>query len=405
MSNTIYSILCLLVCFSSKAQQADSLVLKNGIDSPNHLTTHHFGMFISRVSTNFKHKAPVKTTFSFNQSSGNLFHPYVEAYFPKDRETRERFSNTVWYQRSFDFIDQETTPADYMNIVIDAVIKEFRTTLNIPLSHQHELTIAVRSHLITKGKYPFSIFTSDETIEWFHSNIAGGEDPYGRRYYGLNQVNFKYTDRDGEILEFENNNFFIGGIEINHHYYPKLIINDTKNIFINFGTHLGLNTAKYNTSIDIGISTNAIKKIELKNNYELNVALGINLLRKNIVDFQNNIDLGNNPYLGTAESSVEITKYTKKGNYNAFSINYQLQSRYNRKEETNYYTFAGNWDEINGGWQYGVSTLYKTLTNWDFTYTYGTSNLQLALYVKEDFKINNAPDFQTGLNIKIPILN
>ena len=76
-----------------------------------------------------------------------------------------------------------------MNIVIDAVIKEFRIGINFPIAKRHELSITLRSYLITKGKYPFSFFTSDENVEWFHSNIAGGEDPYGRRYYGLNQVN------------------------------------------------------------------------------------------------------------------------------------------------------------------------------------------------------------------------
>ena len=136
-------------------------------------------------------------------------------------------------------MDQETTPADYMNIVIDAVIKEFRLGINIPISKTMKLGITLRSYLITKGKYPFSFFTGDESIEWFHSNLIGGEDPYGRRYYGLNKVNFEYTDRNNNTLKLNNNDFFIGGIEFNHFYYPDLSINKTKNIFMNFGSHLG----------------------------------------------------------------------------------------------------------------------------------------------------------------------
>src|SRR5690606_33305720 len=100
----------------------------------------------------------------------------------------------AWHDRPFTFIDQETTPADYMNIVVDAVIKEFRLNFAIPINQQHEINLNFRHYWITKGKYPFSIFTGDESIEWFHSNIAGGEDPYGRRYYGMNQVNFRYLD-------------------------------------------------------------------------------------------------------------------------------------------------------------------------------------------------------------------
>lgn len=397
-----------IVCFYSQtllAQVKDNLSFKNGIDNPSLLSTHHFGIFSSRINTNFKYTAPKKTTISINSASGNNFHPFVEGYFPKDLEIRSQFSETIWHDRGFNFIDQETTPADYMNIVIDAVIKEFRLSLNIPVAKKHEININLRSYLITKGKHPFSFITSDESIEWFHSNIAGGEDPYGRRYYGLNQVNFEYFDKNGNTLKLNNNDFFIGGIEINHFYYPTLSINKTKNIFLNFGNHIGINTSKFNPSIDVGVSVNAIERILLKNNYEFNIGIGANILRKNLINFNEVIDLGNNKYLATIESNLEITKYTKRGNFNAFGINYQIQSRYNKKEEASYFSLKGKWQEINGGWQHGVTTLYKAQSNWSFTYSYGKPNFQLSLYLKEDFLVNNAPDFQTGALLKIPFLN
>lgn len=398
-----FSLLLLFCCLNLTAQQKDSLSIKNGIDNPSLLTTHHFGVFSSRINTNFKIAPPKTALLNITSISGNNFQPLVGGYFPKDPEIREDFKNTIWYARHFNFVDQESTPADYMSIIIDAVIKEFKLGINIPLSKKHELEINLRSYLITKGKHPFSFFTGDETIEWFHSNIAGGEDPYGRRYYGLNQVHFKYIDRNGNILELDKNDFFIGGIEFNHFYYPTLSINKTNNVFINFGSHLGVNTSKFNPSIDLGLSTNIIKLYKINTNKELNITLGLNLLRKNVIDFDTPIDLGNNPFLGTLEGNIEYTKYTKKNNYHAFGLNYQIQSRYNNIEEADYYTLKGKWQEINGGWQHGVSTLYRTLTNWSFIYTYGTSNFKLALYLKEDLKINNAPDFQTGLSLQVPI--
>ncbi|MFH4969328.1 hypothetical protein V8G61_14075 [Gaetbulibacter sp. M240] len=395
-------VLTSLVCFP---QVKDSIAFKNGIDNPSLLSTHHFGIFSSRINTNFKIQAPQKTRLTFNHASGNNFHPYVEAYFPKDPDVRAELSHIIWHDRPFNFIDQETTPADYMNIVIDAVIKEFRIGVNMPLSKKHELGIHLRSYLITKGKHPFSFFTSDESIEWVHSNIAGGEDPYGRRYYGLNQVNFEYFDRHGNTLKLNNNDFFIGGVELNHFYYPTLNMNKSDCLFLNFGTHLGLNTSKFNPSMDIGVSANAVKTIPLKNNFEFNVAVGANVLRKNFINFKEVIDLGNNPFLATLEGNLEIVKYTKRKNYNAFGVNYQIQSRYNNKEEADYYKLLGKWREINGGWQHGVETLYKALSNWSFIYTYGTPKLQLQLYAKQDFLVNNAPDFQTGIGFKVPVLN
>lgn len=392
-----------LFCTVLTAQQKDSLQIKNGVDRPHILSLHHFGIFSSRINQNFKITPPKTATFTVNYSSGNIFHPFVEAYLPKDPEARKEQSKYIWYQRPFNFIDQETTPADYMNIVIDAVVKEFRFQYEIPLNKKNELSITLRSHLITKGKYPFSFFTGDESIEWFHSNIAGGEDPYGRRYYGLNQVNFKYTDRHGNVMNIDNNDFFISGFELNHYYYPSFSLNTTKNIYFNFGSHLGINTSKFNSSIDLGVSANGIKKLTLKNNNEINIGVGLNILRKNLVNFKEGIDLGNNPFLGSIETDIEYTSYTKNKNYHAFGVDYQLQTRYNKLKEADYYKLLGKWKEINGGWQHGVTTLYKTLSVWTFIYTYGRPNYKLSLYFKEDFLVNNAPDFQTGINLVLPL--
>jgi hypothetical protein len=385
------------------AQQKDTLQIKNGADKPNILSIHHFGIFSSRINQNFKIAPPKTATLSTNYASGNIFHPFVETYLPKDPEVRKEQSKLIWFYRNFNFIDQETTPADYMNIIVDAVIKEFRLNLDIPLNKKNELGISLRSHLITKGKHPFSFFTSDESIEWFHTNIAGGEDPYGRRYYGLNQVNFKYTDRNGKIMEFSNNDFFISGIEFNHYYYPSFLFNSTKNIYLNFGSHLGINTSEFNPSMDIGVSASGVKKITLTNNNEFNIGVGLNVLRKNFINFKEVVDLGNNRFLGSAEIDIEYTKYTKNGNYHAFGTDYQLQTRYNKLNEADYYRLIGKWKEINGGWQHGISTLYKTLSAWTFIYTYGRPNYKLSLYFKEDLLVNNAPDFQTGISLQLPI--
>ncbi|HEY5688329.1 MAG TPA: hypothetical protein VIS27_08505 [Yeosuana sp.] len=397
----------LIFCCGSliSAQQKDSLLLKNGIDKPSILSTHHFGIFSARINQNFKIAPPKNIMIELSSVSGNTFHPFVETYLPKDPKVREEQSKLIWHDRNFNFIDQESTPADYMNIVIDAVIKEFRINAIFPINKNHEFGISLRSYLITSGRYPLTLFTSDESIEWFHSNISGGEDPYGRRYYGLNQVHFKYTDRNGHILELKNRDFFISGVELNHYYYPTSLNNKKKNLFFNFGTHLGINTSIHNKSLDLGFSANTIKKLTLKNSNELHFAFGTSILRKNLINNNDVIDLGNNPYLAAIESEIEYTKYTKDKNYNSLGINYQIQSRYNKLKEADYYRLIGKWQEINGGWQHGVTTLYKALSNWTILYTYGRPKLKITIYLKEDFLVNNAPDIQTGISLNFPILN
>lgn len=396
-------LLFFIISFLGFSQEKDSVQLKNGIENPSLLSTHHFGIFSSRINSNFKIRPPEKSTLEFSYGSGNIFQPFVEAHLPKNSQVREALSQVVWYDRQFNFIDQKTTPADYMNIVVDAVIKEFRVKYTTQISKNSELGIILRSYLITDGSYPFSFFTSDESIEWFHSNIAGGEDPFGRRYYGLNQVNFKYTDRNGRILELKENDFFIGGLEANYFYYPKLF--KDKNLHTNFGVHLGINTAKYNQSVDVGLSANAIKEWSFNNGNEFRFALGTSLLHKNLINFDEVIELGNNTFLGTLDTQVEYTKYTQKKNFHSFGVHYQLQTRFSKKVEESYYRLLGKWQEINAGWHNGISTLYKNLTAWNFIYTYGTPKYKLSLYLKEDLLVHNAPDVQTGISVKIPISN
>jgi hypothetical protein len=161
MPKRILFFLAFIVITVSVAQQKDSLSIKNGIDKPSILATHHFGIFSSRINQNFKIHPDSKSIFTFSYVSGNTFHPFVETYIPKDPTVQKEQSQLIWYHRNFNFIDQETTPADYMNIVIDAVIKEFRATINIPINKKHELDISLRSYLITKGNYLFSPFTND----------------------------------------------------------------------------------------------------------------------------------------------------------------------------------------------------------------------------------------------------
>jgi hypothetical protein len=398
-------LLTFILCVSSISfgQEKDSIPLKNGIDKPSLLSTHHFGMFSARINQNFKMAPPQKSTLRFSMESGNNFHPFVEAYLPKDEAVRQQLSQIVWYNRPFTFVDQATTPAEYMNIIIDAVYKGFRFDFNTKISDNHELGITLRSYLVTKGNYPFSLFTSDESLEWFHSNIAGGEDPFGRKFYGLNQVNVKYTDRNGRVMELKNGDFIFSGIEFNHFYYPTFLSNPTKNIQVNLGSHIGVNTSKFNPSIDIGFSSNLVKKWRLKGNRELRFGFGASVLRKNLIDFKEVVDFGNNRYLGSLESMIEFTKYTTQKNYHSFGINYQFQTRYNKKIEASYYKLIGQWSDIHSGWQNGFEKLYQNLSSWNFVYTYGRKNYQISVYLKEDLRLNNAPDIQTGVSIKVPL--
>lgn len=382
----------------------DSIPIKNGIDKPNTTTAHHFGLFHLRINQNFREKAIQQTELRLSLESANSMHPFVEAYLPQDPAIRQQFRQLSFFDRRFDFIDQQTTPAEYMNIQVDAVFKAFRLDLITKLNNKSDLSITLRTFMPTEGNYPFTLFTNDQTIEWFHSNIAGGEDPFGRRFFGTNQVNVSYQDRNGRQMNLSKNQFIFGGLEVSHHYYPNFFAEE-KNIYVNLGSHLGVNFSEFNQSVDLGVSANIHKKWQLQNKNELRLGMGLASLRKGMINFQENVDFGNNVFLGSGELSFEFTKYTQKGNYHSFSFNYQFQTRYNKLEETEYYFLDGGttWQDIHQGWHNGFSTLYESLTVYSLIYGYQRKNFGLSLYVQQDFKLNNAPDLQTGIQLRIPL--
>lgn len=399
-------IICLLFFLANlcAAQELDTLLVKNGIDKPNTTTAHHFGLFHLRINQNFRERPIDKTAFRISVESGNSMHPFVEAYLPKDPALRQQFSQLAFFDRPFNFIDQQTTPADYMNIQVDAVFKVFRFDFLAKINAKNDVTFTLRTFMPTEGNLPFTLFTNDQAIEWFHSNIAGGEDPFGRRFFGTNQVNVSYTDRNGRTMDLRKNQFLMGGLEINHHYYPTLFPK-AKNLFVNFGSHLGINTSTYNQSLDVGLSANIHKKWQLRNRNEFRLGLGISGLRKGLANFQDNVDFGNNPYMGSGELNLEFTKYTAQGNYHSFAFNYQLQSRYNKVAETDYFVLDGGttWLDIHQGWHNGFTTLYETLTVYSIVYAYQRPHFGLSVYVQQDFKLNNAPDLQTGIQLRVPL--
>ncbi len=394
----------MLFCISFCYGQKDSLVFKNGIEKPNSVSAHHFGMFRLRINQNFQEKPVQRSTFQIAYESANSFQPFLEAYLPENPTIRQQFSQIPWYSRVFDFVDQQTTPAEYMNIQVDAVFKIFRLDFKTPLTPKSELGITLRTFIPTEGHYPFSLFTSDESIEWFHSNIAGGEDAFGRRFFGLNKVNVSYQDRNGRTLNLKKNQIIFSGIELNHFYFPEWF-KPERNLSMNIGSHMGINTTSYNPTLDLGVSANMVKKWSLKDQKELRFGVGLAGLRKNVMEFGTPIDFGNNLWMGSGELNLEYTKYTRKGNAHSFSLNYQIQTSYNKREEADYYFLDGGttWQDIHSYWQSGFETLYEYLSIYTFFYTYQRKNFSLSLYLKEDLKVNNAPDLQTGISIRIPL--
>ncbi|OXA87280.1 hypothetical protein [Flavobacterium hercynium] len=370
------------------------------IVKPYLLSTHPLGIYISRLHHNFNVRSPDKYSFSFDVSSGNVVLPYVKSYELTNPEDREASENLPWYNREYAF-NLNQVPSKIKEFSADGVIRSYRFTFTLPITTYHELNFSLRANSLDRGKYPFSVFTSDASIEWFHRNIAGGKDPFSRYHYGINKAGIAYKDENGKVITMNNNDFIIPGIDINYNFYPKLEMNKKHHIYLNFGAQLGINTSKYNPSTDLGISSSILKKMIFKDKNILSFGFSAGALRQHFIEYGDRVNISNQKFLYSFEGLVNYQVKLKNSNRISYSINYNFQSAYNNKKDADYLVLTG--ERVKTHWQTALSHLYEDLEGWNFMCTYSTKRFSYFVYLREDIKVDNAPDLQTGIGVKMSI--
>ena len=369
------------------------------IPAINLLSTHPLGLFISRIDNSFQTRPVDHTFFNLNIASGNVWLPYVIAYRPVDEEVRKLMEGFVWHDR-WNHFDLSQMPSDSVQLEVDAIIKVIRTNIKFRLAENHELGFDIRSFLITRGQFPFSIVSSDELIEYFHTKIKGGEDPFARKYYGFNKAGFRYTDVNGKTIDLKGGDFLIPGIETHYYYYPDL--SSEHNLFLNFGAHLGINISRFNPSCDFGLSSSLMKSIIFSDTRSIQFGIGMNALRQNLFTFRNAVEMSNRNYMFTGSGMIEYKIQLKDHSILSAGINYSVQSQYMNNRENEYQVLIGN--RISTHWHYAISHLYRPLEAWNLILRY-SKKYSLSVYLKEDLNVNNAPDIQTGLDLQIPVFS
>ena len=393
---TFITFLLYIFCATVYSQEiySSDVTLKNGISKPSVLSTHPFGIFFSRIQGNFKIHPTKKTQLKINLESGNVWGTKIKTYIPNNIEVRNEVRKHQWHQAQY-FFDEETLDAKSYELQIDGVIKGLRLKTSLNLGNKQELNIGLRLFTLSKGEAPFSILTSDRFIENFHKKIAGGSDPFDREVFGYNKALIKYTDRNGNTLELNNNDLFVGGLETSYYYYPNSLV--SKTFSMNFGAHLGYNLSSYNNSLDLGLSTNTIKVIPINNNQYFQIGLEIGLLRKELISFsKNNVDFGTNNYLGNIESIIEYNIISKGNTTHSIGLDYYLQTSLNKRDELEY-AIPIRHPDAHKSWGHGVTNLYRNNNYWSLLYSI-TKKTSLTFYLQQDFEVNNNPDIQTGIS-------
>ena len=381
----------------SQSQEAGDSYF-NGIKKPFMLSNHPLGIFLSRIDYNFNIQPPERVQVNFGIHNGNVWQPLVKAYKPLEPSVRNLMKEYIWYSREAQF-NASTMPSDSMKYHADAVIRAFPADIRFRLSDHHELSIRIRSYLITRGVIPLSTITSDRFLEWFHSNIAGGEDPFARKYYGYNKASIYYTDEQDETINLKSGDFLVPGIETHYYCYPDFNMTGMRGLYMNFGIHAGINFSKYNHAADLGISSSVLKNFSFENQQNLTLAFGIGLSKAGILKYGDQINISNNHFLFSFEGEIAFLKQMTEDSYYSIGLNYYYQNPYNRRDEFTYIVLTGN--RVTTHWHYAMTHLYTSLQSWSLIFSY-TRKRTILVYVREDLKVNNAPDIQTGVEVQIP---
>jgi len=404
MKFQLFFCLCAISLSGSAQSLKDSI--KTSIENtseiikPNLLSTHPLGIDISRINHNFNIRPAQKPSFSFDISSGNVWLPYVKSYELTDPADQKKAEGIVWHEREAKF-DLTKVPATTKEFSADGVLRSYRLTFDLPLNISHELSFSIRSYSLDKGKFPFSSITSDAAIEWFHSHIKGGDDPFARRYYGYNKAGISYKDENNRFINMNAGDFVIPGLEVNYFYYPKLNMNTKRNVYMNFGYHLGLNTSRYNPTADMGISASVLKKAVVRNKNILTLGLSSGALRQRVFQFGDRVDISDRAFLYSFEGLISYKKQLKEGRSISYGINYSLQTSYNKPSDFDHIVLTGLRQSTQ--WHYTFTHLYTSVQGWSFIFTHTNKCLSYYLYLREDLKADNAPDLQTGIGIRIPV--
>ncbi|MDF1573764.1 MAG: hypothetical protein P1P86_01050 [Bacteroidales bacterium] len=356
------------------------------------------GILSSRTNHIFQTKAAKTYSLAFGISSGNIWLPYVRAYQPLNEADKDLMRSFVWNDRDY-YFDQENSPSESMGFQADGIIRAYQLHLNIPLFNKHELMVNSRVFSLDGGRIPYSLLTSDRLIEWFHSNVAGGEDPFARKVYGMDQAYIRYTDEDGRTLEIDKGQFTFSGMDLNYTYYPEIKSLENHRIYTNFGMQLGLNASRYNSSLDVGLSTSLIKIIPIRNNRAIHAGAGLSAIYQNLILFGDPVHIRNRNALLSSEVLLSYIIPVKRSGCFSLALSYHIRSSMNKRKDFETIVLTG--DRITSHWHYSISHFYKVLSANYLIISYSKGAFAYSIFLREDFSVDNAPDAQTGFGIKM----
>ena len=367
--------------------------------TPDIHSIHPIGIFFSKASQHFRQNPVQSKQLKIQIGSGNVWLPSVTGFIPVNTSDRNSIEKLPWHEREFEFNPMEI-PSEKIQFQADGVIKSLAVSLAVPLSLNWDWNLKVKSYLLTRGKVPFTLLTNDSFIEWVHTNLVADEDPFARKYYGLDMAGIHYVDENSASIEWDNGTILLPGIESQMNYYPSLDYFNKLGLSLNIGILAGFNLSRFNPSFDMGASINMIQEVVVHNQRKIYFGGGYSLLKPGLVSFGNRVNIYNVDLLHGFEGQISFQFSLKSDRLLQLGVHYSYRSPFRKKKEFDYLILSG--DRISTHWHYALSHLYKPFHTGSVIVSLFKKNT-ISIYIREDLIANNAPDLQTGIGWVIPI--
>jgi len=358
----------------------------------NTLSTHPFGIFISRINSNFQIKQDNRISFVFNIANGNDWWPYVKSYTPTDPEIQQEMSKYIWHERENHY--DKNSPAKTKELTVDGTFRFYKININFPVAKNQEIKLYARGFSMDNFHVPYIV--SDEFIEWFHNHISMDGDVFGRQEYGYDHLIYYYKDENDKKIILSPNQFYFLGVELAYYYYPEIKILNKYGFFLNIGGQLGVNTTDINPTMDLGINSTITKRFNFKKR-SLFISFDGGILRQKLVSFKPGVIISNRDFIYSCELLLTYRKKLHKGCLD-FTTTFYVQSSYFNPKEFDYIVLTG---KRRRHWNHAILDLYHPLTGNSFMLSYSGNIFSFSIYLREDLKVDNAPDAQVGAAFKI----
>ncbi len=355
---------------------------------PYLLSNHPFGMFTSRINHNFSLQATQKQNISFTISRGNVWLPIATNKIPVHQTDRDILSTYEWHHRNYQITSRNITDFQTRTLEADGIFSSYYFQLHQPIANNWDAKFNLKFNSITGGKFPIAFLTSDEAIEWFHSNLAGGHDAFGRRTKTFGLGGFYYQDEDKNEIKLDNNSLFLSEISADWNWYPKTEIKGFKSSTL---IHTGVSKADKTYLFNLGGSASIVKQWHLKKRkFDLGVSTGIiapSVFQKIPFNFNNK------RWIGSLEFQSNYF-YPHKSNWFIVGINFHGQSSFHKMNERNFNVIES--DRLSSHGHMAVSHLNRGIQGWTFVFSYQVNKFTISTFFREDFLVDNAPDVQVG---------